>query len=100
MNRCLRSLPCLLTLAGLALFSTDAAARGSRQQQHAKKTEAKTSEAKKAQPHRSAAVGKRRHAKHAAAHSKSKRSKEAPAEKLTRLPIITRENLDQYQPAY
>ena len=84
MNRCLRSLPCLLTLAGLALFSTDAAARGSQQQQqHAKKT----SEAKKAQPHRSAAAGKRRHAKHAAAHNKSKRSKEAPAEKEAAPPL-------------
>jgi soluble lytic murein transglycosylase len=93
MNQCLRSLSCLLSVAAVALFATGASARGSHQQQHAKKTtaankkttaakptEAKTAEAKKTQ-HRRAAAGKGRHGKQAAAQRKSKRSKEAPAEK-------------------
>jgi soluble lytic murein transglycosylase len=93
MNQCLRSLSCLLSVAAVALFATGASARGSHQQQHAKKTtaankkttaakptEAKTAEAKKTQ-HRRAAAGKSRHGKQAAAQRKSKRSKEAPAEK-------------------
>ena len=92
MNQCLRSLSCLLSVAAVALFATGASARGSHQQ-HAKKTtaankkttaakptEAKTAEAKKTQ-HRRAAAGKGRHGKQAAAQRKSKRSKEAPAEK-------------------
>jgi soluble lytic murein transglycosylase len=86
-------LSCLLSVAAVALFATGASARGSHQQQHAKKTtaankkttaakptEAKTAEAKKTQ-HRRAAAGKGRHGKQAAAQRKSKRSKEAPAEK-------------------
>jgi soluble lytic murein transglycosylase len=93
MNQCLRSLSCLLSVAAVALFATGASARESHQQQHAKKTtaankkttaakptEAKTAEAKKTQ-HRRAAAGKSRHGKQAAAQRKSKRSKEAPAEK-------------------
>ena len=84
MNQCLRSLSCLLSVAAVALFATGASARGSHQQQHAKKTtaankkttaakptEAKTAEAKKTQ-HRRAAAGKGRHGKQAAAQRKSK----------------------------
>ena len=99
MNQCLRSLSCLLSVAAVALFATGASARGSHQQQHAKKTtaankkttaakptEAKTAEAKKTQ-HRRAAAGKGRHGKQAAAQRKSKRSKEAPAEKEAAPPL-------------
>ena len=82
MNQCLRSLPCLIAVAALALFSADATARGSHQPQHAKKTTAKS-----AQPHRSASAGKRRSAKHAAAHRKSKPSKDAPVEKEAAAPL-------------
>src|SRR6478735_2165397 len=88
MNRCLRSLSCVLTLSALALFSTEAAARTSAKPKTAGKThEAKTHEAKTptakpthaakaTRPHRNAAAGKHRPAKHAAAHRKSRRSKE------------------------
>jgi soluble lytic murein transglycosylase len=83
MNRRLRSLSCLLTLSALALFATDATAKTSSRQQPAKKSqEAKKSPAAREAPaHRSAAVEKRRHAKHADARKKSKRSKEAPSPK-------------------
>jgi soluble lytic murein transglycosylase len=74
MNRCLRSLSCVLTLTALALFSTEAAARTNPKQQHAKKTH----EAKEARSHRHAAVGKRRHVRHADAHRKSTPSKDTP----------------------
>jgi len=80
MNQCLRSLSCFLTVAALAVFSTDAAARPSHKQQHARKTH----EAKEARPHRHAALGKRRHARHADADRKSKRSKdESPRKEAT-----------------
>jgi soluble lytic murein transglycosylase len=88
MNRCFRSLPCVLTLTALALFSTEAMARTNPKAkpagktQESKKPEAKKQEAKPApaakdaRPHRAAAVEKRRHAKHADAQRKSKPSKE------------------------
>ena len=92
MNRCLRSLSCLLTLIALALCATNAAARTNPKQQHAKKAletkapEKKTHEkklhtAKEARPHRNAAVEKRRHAKHADA--KKTRAKDAAAAPLS-----------------
>ena len=70
MNRCLRSLSCLLTLSALALFSTDATARTNPKQQPPQKTheatqEVATTRPRKRAPHRNAAVEKRRHAKHA-----------------------------------
>jgi len=88
MNRCLRSLSCVLTLSALALFATEAAARTNAKPKTAGKThEAKTHEAKTpaakpthaakaTRPHRNAAAGKHRPAKHAAAHRKSRRLKE------------------------
>ena len=77
MNRCLRSLSCFFTLAGLALFSTDATARTSHKPHAQKAHEAtkKSHVAKEARPHRSAASGKSRHAKHASAQRKAKPSK-------------------------
>jgi soluble lytic murein transglycosylase len=87
MNRCLRSLPCFLTFVALAVFSTDATARPSHKQQHARKTHEKTHEAKEARPHRHAALGKRRHEKHADAQRKSKRSNDAPPRKETTVPL-------------
>ena len=78
MNPCFRSMSCLLTVAAFALCSTEATARNDGRQQHAGKTHEakKTPEAKEARSHRSAAVEKRRHAKHA--ESKSKRSNATP----------------------
>ena len=83
MNRCLRSLSCFFTLAGLALFSTDATARPSHKPNAQKAHEAtkKSHVAKEARPHRSAASGKNRHAKHASAKRKAKPSKASPAPK-------------------
>ena len=83
MNRCLRSLSCFFTLAGLALFSTDATARPSHKPNTQKAHEAtkKSHVAKEARPHRSAASGKKRHAKHASAQRKAKPSKASPAPK-------------------
>ncbi len=79
MNRCLRSLSFLLTLTALAVFSTEAIARGHKQPQPKK-----THEAKGARPHRAAAVEKKRHAKHADFKRKSKQSKNAaPAKEAT-----------------
>ena len=74
MNRCLRSLSCVLTLTAFALFATEATARSNPKPQHAKKAH----EAKDARAHRHAAVGKRRHARHADAHRKSTASKDTP----------------------
>lgn len=99
MNRYLRSLSCVLTLTALALFSTEASARTNAKPKPAGKThETKTKETKpkeakanekasekakatksahagkEARPHRAAA--KHRRTKHAAAHRKSKQSKE------------------------
>jgi soluble lytic murein transglycosylase len=88
MSRSLRSLSCILTLAALALFSTEATARTNPKPKPAGKTqEAKRPEAgkpevkpaaaaKEAPPHRAAAVEKRRHGKHADAKRKSKPSKQ------------------------
>ncbi len=93
MNRCLRSLSCLLTVTALALCATNAAARTNPKQQHAKKTpEKKTHEkkphaAKETRPHRNAAVEKRRHAKHADAKKKSKQAKGAPVAKEAAAPL-------------
>ena len=99
MNRCLRSLSCLLAATALALFAPEATARTNPKQQPAKKTHdakkphdaKKTLDAKKdAGPQRNAAVEKRRHAKlaknakHADAKKKSKRAKDAPAPKETK----------------
>jgi soluble lytic murein transglycosylase len=86
MNRCLRSLPCFLTFAVLAVFSTDASARPSHKQQQAKKTHEKTHEAKEARPHRSAAL-RHRHEKHADAERKSKRSKDESPAKEAKAPL-------------
>ena len=83
MKPCFRSLSCLLAVTALALLSTEAAARTNATQPPGRKTHEakKTPEAKEARPHRSAAVEKRRHAKHAGAERKSKRSKDEPARK-------------------
>ena len=81
MNQCLRSLPCLVAVAALALFSADATARGSHPPQHAKKTPAAKSAA-------SQRLGRKTPtAKHAAAHGKSKQSKDAPVEKEAAAPL-------------
>src|SRR5437879_5685215 len=79
MNRCFRSLSCVVTLSALALFSTEATARTNPKPKLAGKThEAKTREvkpahaAKEARPHRTAAAGKHRPAKHADVQRKSK----------------------------
>ncbi|MBR1275357.1 transglycosylase SLT domain-containing protein [Bradyrhizobium sp. AUGA SZCCT0283] len=83
MNRCLRSLSCFFTVAGLAFFST-AAIAGAGHKPHAQKaheTAKKSHVAKEARSHRNAASGKNRHAKHASAQRKAKRSKASPAPK-------------------
>ncbi|MDI4232196.1 lytic transglycosylase domain-containing protein [Bradyrhizobium sp. Arg237L] len=77
MNQCLRSLSCLLTVAVLALFSTDATARSSHKQAHIKKTN--DAKATKGRNQRDASVGKRGRGKHADARRKSKKSKDASA---------------------
>ncbi|WP_425905418.1 transglycosylase SLT domain-containing protein [Nitrobacter sp. TKz-YC02] len=84
MNRCLRSLARVLTLTALAMLSKDAtAARTNPKQQQTTKTH----EAKQARPPRSAAVGKRRHARHADAHRKSKPSKDTPPRREPTTPL-------------
>ena len=100
MNRCLRSLSCFFTLAGLALFSTDATARASHKP-HAKAHEAtkKSHAGKEARPQRSAALGKNRHAKHTSAQRKAKRPEASPAPKeaiapLTGDPALVTEAID------
>ena len=83
MNRCLRSLSCFFTVAGLALFSTDASARSSHKP-HAQKAHGATKKSrvvKEARPHRSAASGKNRQVKHASAQRKAKPLKAEPAPK-------------------
>ncbi|WP_027522667.1 lytic transglycosylase domain-containing protein [Bradyrhizobium sp. Ec3.3] len=82
MNQCLRSLACFLTMAALALFSTEAAAKSHNKQSSPKKTH----EAK-AGKQRSAAAGKHRHSKHAEAKRKSKTQDEEPSEKPSRPPL-------------
>ena len=91
MNQCLRWLPCLLAATLLALFSTDAIARPDHKQQQARKPDKakKTHEAKEARPHRTAALGKRRHAKHADAKRKSKRAKDTPSRKEAATPPLS-----------
>ncbi len=94
MNQCLRSLSCFLTVAVLAFLSTDATARASHKQQHAKKTH----EAKEAHHQRHTAA-KGRRAKHAAAQRKSKLTREAPAPKAAVAPLtgdlaLVREAID------
>ena len=87
MKPCFRSLSCLLAVTALALLSTEAAARTDAKQPPGRKTHEanKTPAAKEARPQRSAAVEKRRRAKHADAepksNPKSKRSKDEPARK-------------------
>ena len=83
MNRCMRSLSCFFTLAGLALFSTDAAARPSHKPHTQKAHEAtkKSQVAKEARSPRRAVSGKNRHAKHASAQRKAKPSKASSAPK-------------------
>jgi soluble lytic murein transglycosylase len=75
MNQRLRSLSCFLTLAVLAVCTTDAAARAGHRPQHAKKPH----EATRMRHHGSAALKKTGHAKQvAAAQRKSTRSGDAP----------------------
>jgi soluble lytic murein transglycosylase len=83
MNRCLRSLSCLLTASALALFATEATAKTHPKPQAPKQQPSKTQDAKKphdankeARPQRHAAAGKRRHAK-ADPKKKSKQAKDA-----------------------
>ncbi|MDB5566095.1 MAG: lytic transglycosylase [Tardiphaga sp.] len=79
MNQRFRPLSCLLTLAALAVFSTDAAARASHKPQHAKKSHEKSHETAGGRHHRNAALKKNGHAKRvAAAQRKSTRSSDAP----------------------
>jgi soluble lytic murein transglycosylase len=89
MNRCLRSLSCFFTVAGLALFSTDAIARASHKPHAQKAHEAtkKSHAGKEARPHRRAALGKNRHGKHASAQRKAKPSKASPAPKEAIAPL-------------
>ena len=89
MNRCLRSLSCFFTLAGLALFSTDATARASHKPHAQKAHEAtkKSHAAKESRPHRRAALGKNRHAKQASAQRKAKRPEASPAPKEAVAPL-------------
>ncbi|KRR18274.1 lytic transglycosylase [Bradyrhizobium lablabi] len=101
MNRCLRSLSCFFTLAGLALLSTDASARTSHKPQAQKAHEAtkKSHAGKQARPDRSAALGKNRHAKHTSAQRKAKRPEAPPAPKeaiapLTGDPALVKEAID------
>src|SRR5260370_32646614 len=80
MNQCLAAFACFTPLAARAVCRQDAAPRPSHKQQHARKTH----EAKEARPHRHAALGKRRHERHADAARKSKRSKdESPRKEAT-----------------
>src|ERR1043165_7012910 len=83
MNRCLRSLSCLFTVAGLAFLSTDASARPSHKPNSQKTHEAikKPQAGKEARSHRSAALGKRRQAKNTSAQRKAKRPEAPPAPK-------------------
>jgi soluble lytic murein transglycosylase len=83
MKPCFRSLSCLFAFTALALLSTEAAARTDATRSPGRKTHeaSKTPATKEARPQRSAAVEKRRHAKHADAERKSRRSKDEPARK-------------------
>jgi soluble lytic murein transglycosylase len=84
MNQRLRPLSCFLTLAVLAVCSTDAVARASHKHQHGKKSH----EAGGARHHRHAALKKARHAKHiAAAQRKSTHSSDAPPSSADAAPL-------------
>src|SRR6185312_2611656 len=89
MNRCLRSLSCFFTVAGIALFATDATARPSHKPQTQKAREAakKPHAVKEARSHRGAKPGKNQHAKQASAQRKAKPSKPAPAPKEASPPL-------------
>lgn len=89
MNRCLRSLSCFFTIAGIALFATDATARPSHKPQTQKAREAakKPHAVKEARSHRSAKPGKNQRAKQASAQRKAKPSKPAPAPKEATPPL-------------
>jgi soluble lytic murein transglycosylase len=89
----LRPLSCLLTLAALALCSTDAVARASHKADHGKKSHeakshgAKSHEAEGAHHRKSAAVKKDKHAKHARDEQrKTSRSSEVPVADTPPLP--------------
>ena len=96
MNRCLRSLSCLLTLSALALVATDATAKSNpkpqtSKPQTAKQQPSKTLDAKKPhdakrepRPQRTAAAGKHQHAE---VKKKSKQAKEASPPKDTPPPL-------------
>jgi len=89
MNRRLRTLSCFFTIAGIALFATDASARSS-QKPHAQKTREaakKPHAVKETRADRHAKPGKNQRAKHAAAQRKAKPSKPAPAPKETTPPL-------------
>lgn len=75
MNQCLRSLSCVLAIAAVALFSSEATAKSAHKQQHAKRVH----QAKQTRHHRSASLGKHRRGKQA--HRKAKHSTKAPADK-------------------
>jgi soluble lytic murein transglycosylase len=84
MNQRLRPLSCFLTLAVLAVCSTDAVARASHKHQHGKKSH----EASGARHHRHAALKKARHAKHiAAAQRKSTHSSDATPSSADAAPL-------------
>lgn len=93
MNRCFRSLSCFLAVAAVAFVATEAAARTNPKQPK------KTHEAKEARPHRSVAVGKHQHSRHADAHKKSKRPDDASPPKEAVPPLtgdlgLVREAID------
>jgi soluble lytic murein transglycosylase len=86
MNRCLRSLSCLITVGALALFATEATAKTNpRQVPPKQQPPKKPQDAKKEAPppQRKAAAGKHRPAKHANVKKKSKQAKDASPPKDT-----------------
>jgi soluble lytic murein transglycosylase len=89
MNQRLRSLSCVLAITGLALFSTNATARTSHKPHAQKALQAtkKSPVANEARSHRSAASGRKRHAKHASAQRKPKPSKASPGPKEAIAPL-------------
>ena len=89
MNRRLHSLSCFFTIAGLALFSTDATAR-SGHKPHAQKAQAaanKPQAVKETRSQRRTALKKSKPAKHASAPRKTSASKAPPAPKETAPPL-------------
>ncbi|WP_027550761.1 lytic transglycosylase domain-containing protein [Bradyrhizobium sp. Cp5.3] len=86
MNQCLRSLACVITVAALALLSTEAAAKSGHKSSAPKKThEAKAGN--KAGKQRHAAAAKARHGKHAEAKRKSKKPDDEPSDKPAPPPL-------------